>query len=74
VEDDDAIALLRDAVLVYGGLNFCAACNAEANPDAPVFTDDEYDAQAHAMHAGGWASPDGLAVLCPACRAVPSPD
>jgi hypothetical protein len=58
------------AVLILGGMIFCDVCKREANPNAPIFTDEEYNAQANKMRAEGWTSLDGMTVLCPTCTAV----
>ena len=70
VADDEQPELLYCAVLILGGLTYCKACGREANPDAPLYSDEEYDAQAGKMHSEGWTSTDGVTVLCPECSKV----
>ena len=59
--------LLRAAIMIYGGLNFCDSCNLEACPEAPIYTDEAYLALAKTLKKRGWISPDGMKVFCPNC-------
>ena len=70
-KDEEKEDALYGATFVFGGMIFCDACRREANPQAPIFTDAEYRAQADKMRIEGWTSQDGLTVLCPACSRGP---
>ena len=62
IEDDNA-ALVRDAVLIFGGLNFCESCKRWASTEAPIFTDEAYGALAVKMNEQGWTATPGLDVF-----------
>jgi hypothetical protein len=69
------IAPLYDVTFVLCGMVYCCRCRAEAPVDArsPVYSDENYYAQAVAMTALGWVRPaKELDVICPRCAGNPS--
>ena len=65
------IQKFRDAIMVYGGLIMCCRCSREANPQAPIFAEAEYVAQAELIFRQGWTllADEWYSVLCPECSA-----
>jgi hypothetical protein len=60
-------SLLRDAVMIYGGLNVCDGCNRLFSNDKPIFTEQEYLLRAREMIRQGWTSHGDSKVRCATC-------
>jgi hypothetical protein len=67
MQEADQKSRLEDAVMIYGGLNFCEICNREAFPETHLFNDQTYGLIANTLFAAGWTADDAHNVYCQEC-------